>query len=62
MKSKTYCDFTGNTVHHFDIAGTHKVVKVTAQSAVEVQSVPALRTASAGDWADLDALIAGNDY
>ena len=26
------------------------------------KSVPALRTASAGDWADLDALIAGNDY
>src|ERR1035438_2433832 len=30
-----YRDFTGNTVHHFDIAGTHKLVKVTAQSAVE---------------------------
>ncbi len=57
-----YRDFTGNTVHHFDIAGTHKVVKVTAQSAVEVQSVPPPRTASAGDWADLDALITGNDH
>src|ERR1019366_5417335 len=57
-----YRDFTGNTVHHFDIAGTHKLVKVTAQSAVEVQSVPPPRTSSVGDWADLDALIAGNDY
>ena len=57
-----YRDFAGNTVHHFDIAGTHKVVKVTAQSAVEVQPVPAPRAADGGDWADLDALIAGNDH
>jgi len=57
-----YRDFTGNTVHHFDIAGTHKVVKVTARSAVEVQSVSAPRAADSGDWADLDALVAGNDY
>ena len=33
-----YRDFTGNTVHHFDIAGKHTEVKVTAQSAVEVQA------------------------
>jgi transglutaminase-like putative cysteine protease len=57
-----YRDFTGNTVHHFDIAGSHTQVKVTAQSAVEVQSVPAPRAADSGDWADLDALIAGNDH
>ena len=57
-----YRDFTGNTVHHFDIAGSHTQVKVTAQSAVEVQSVPAPRAADSGDWADLDVLIAGNDY
>jgi transglutaminase-like putative cysteine protease len=57
-----YRDFTGNTVHHFNLAGTHKVVKVTAQSAVEVQSVPRPRAAGSGDWVDLDALIAANDY
>jgi transglutaminase-like putative cysteine protease len=57
-----YRDFSGNTVHHFDIAGTHKLVKVTAQSAVEVQSVPPPRTVDSGDWADLDALVAANDY
>ncbi len=51
-----YRDFTGNTVHHFDIAGRHTVVKVTAQSSVEVQSVPTPRAADSGDWADLDAL------
>ena len=57
-----YRDFTGNMVHHFDIAGKHTLVKVTAQSAVEVQYVAAPRAADSGDWADLDALVAGNDY
>jgi transglutaminase-like putative cysteine protease len=57
-----YRDFTGNTVHHFDIAGSHTEVKVTAQSTVQVQSVPAPRPSEAGDWADLDALIAGDDH
>jgi transglutaminase-like putative cysteine protease len=57
-----YRDFAGNTVHHFDIAGSHEQVKVTAQSTVEVQGVPAPRASESGDWADLDALIAGNDH
>jgi transglutaminase-like putative cysteine protease len=57
-----YRDSTGNTVHHFDIAGSHTEVKVTAQSTVQVQSVPAPRPSEAGDWADLDALTAGDDY
>ena len=57
-----YRDFTGNTVHHFDIAGSHSQVKVTAESSVEVQSLPVPHTADSGDWSDLDALIAGNDH
>jgi len=57
-----YHDFTGNAVHHFNIAGSHDEVKVTAQSTVQVQSAPAPRLAEAGDWADLDALTAGDDY
>jgi len=57
-----YRDFTGNTVHHFDIAGSHTEVKVTAQSTVQVQSLPAPRPSEAGDWDDLDALTAGDDY
>ncbi len=57
-----YRDFMGNVVHHFDIAEKHTVVKVTAQSAVEVQNAPAPRAADSGDWADLDALVEGNDY
>jgi transglutaminase-like putative cysteine protease len=57
-----YRDFTGNIVHHFDIAGSHTQVKVTAQSAVEVQSAPPPNSANSGDWNDLDALVAGNDH
>jgi transglutaminase-like putative cysteine protease len=57
-----YRDFTGNTVHHFDIAGSHTEVGVTAQSTVQVDSVPAPRTSEAGDWADLDATSAGEDH
>jgi transglutaminase-like putative cysteine protease len=57
-----YYDFTGNTVHHFDIAGSHNEVKVTAQSTVQVQDVPPPRTSEAGDWADLDAMTSGDDY
>ena len=57
-----YRDFTGNTVHHFDIAGRHTQVRVVAQSTVEMQTVPAPRAADSGDWADLDALVAGNDH
>jgi transglutaminase-like putative cysteine protease len=57
-----YRDFSGNTVHHFDIAGSHAQVKVTAQSEVEVQDIAAPRASDAGDWADLDATIASGDY
>src|SRR5271167_711352 len=57
-----YCDSTGNTVHHFDIAGSHTEVKVTVQSTVEVQAVPAPRRSEAGDWADLDAMTDADDY
>jgi transglutaminase-like putative cysteine protease len=57
-----YRDFTGNIVHHFDIAGSHTEVKITAQSVVEVQDASAPRASDAGDWADLDAQVAADDY
>jgi transglutaminase-like putative cysteine protease len=57
-----YRDFAGNTVHHFDIAGSHTQVKVSAQSTVEVQSAGAPRATDSGDWSDLDALVAAGDY
>lgn len=57
-----YGDFIGNTVHHFDIAGSHSHVKVTAQSSVEVQNSPAPIAADSGDWSDLDAQVASGDF
>ena len=48
----------GNTVHHFDIAGNHTQVKVSAQSTVDVQSPQPPRAAGAGSWADLDRAVA----
>lgn len=57
-----YTDFTGNTVHHFDIAGRHSEVKVVAQSTIEVQQLAIPCAGDAGDWADLDALVGTDDY
>jgi transglutaminase-like putative cysteine protease len=57
-----YRDFAGNTVHHFNLAGSHTQLTITAQSTVDVQTSPAPRASDAGDWADLDALIASGDY
>ncbi len=56
-----YTDFTGNIVHHFDIAGSHTEVKVTAQSTVEVQDSPVPLAADAGDWAALDAIASSDE-
>jgi len=53
-----YRDFMGNTVHHFDIAGKHSEVKVTARSSVEVHDAPPPNSAAAGSWDDLDRAIA----
>src|SRR5271166_198731 len=57
-----YRDPCGNTVHHFNIAGSHTEVKVVAQSMVQVQPVRAPRPSEAGDWADLDALTNADDF
>jgi len=57
-----YREFLGNTVHHFDIAGSHSEVKVTAQAIVEFQPTPFPSASEAGDWQDLDAIIAAGDH
>jgi transglutaminase-like putative cysteine protease len=60
-----YRDFTGNTVHHFDIAGKHSQVKVTARSTVEVQDTfldVATDGIAAGSWDDLDRALTSDDY
>jgi transglutaminase-like putative cysteine protease len=57
-----YRDFMGNAVHHFDIAQGHNQIQLKAISLVEVQPVAPPASAAAGDWADLDALLAADDY
>ena len=57
-----YRDFMGNVVHHFDIAQGHSRLEVKATSLVEVLPAPAPASSDAGDWADLDALAAADDY
>ncbi len=57
-----YRDFMGNVVHHFDIAQGHSQLQVKGISLVEVQPVAPPVSAAAGDWADLDALLAADDY
>ena len=57
-----YRDFMGNTVHHFDIPGSHNKVKVTANSIVEVESSPLPSAADAGSWEELDGLTASEDH
>jgi transglutaminase-like putative cysteine protease len=57
-----YRDFMGNTVHHFDIPGSHNKVKVTAQSIVEVESLAPPAAANAGSWEELDAITAAEDH
>jgi transglutaminase-like putative cysteine protease len=58
----SYRDFLGNTVHHFDIAGRHSEVRLTAAAMVELQPAPEPRPEEAGEWADLDQLIAGENH
>ena len=57
-----YRDFMGNSVHHFDIAGSHAEAKITAQGLVEVESGDLPFAGAAGSWDDLDALTATEDH
>lgn len=57
-----YRDFSGNTVHHFDIPGRHARVKVIAQAVVEVQAPPMPVASEVGTWQDLDGLIQAGDH
>jgi transglutaminase-like putative cysteine protease len=57
-----YRDFLGNTVHHFDIAGSHSELKIVAQAAVDVQPISLPQPAAAGRWDELDAAVATEDH
>lgn len=57
-----YRDFLGNTVHHFDIAESHKEVRVSARSVVEVLPTPTPMASESGSWEELDALTTTEDH
>jgi transglutaminase-like putative cysteine protease len=56
----SYRDFLGNTVHNFDIAGSHTEIKVSSQALVEVQ--PLEFEMDGGTWDDLDKRVAAEDH
>jgi len=56
----SYRDFLGNTVHHFDIAGTHTEIKVASQALVEVQSGD--EGLDDGTWEELDRRVGAEDH
>jgi transglutaminase-like putative cysteine protease len=59
----SYRDFAGNTVHHFDISGSHSQLAVTSQALVELDH-PAFLPESLRPhaWRDLDALVKTSNH
>jgi transglutaminase-like putative cysteine protease len=56
----SYRDFLGNTVHHFDIAGSFTEIKVSSQALVELQ--PHEPETDSGTWNDLDRRTEAEDH
>jgi len=60
---RMYQDHDGNIVHHFNIAGRHSRLTVTAEAFVECSVPPALPDSLGGDaWDRLDAATAGGEF
>jgi transglutaminase-like putative cysteine protease len=58
-----YRDYLGNSVHHFDVPRKHALLRVVAESLVEVQALPDLPSHLGKDaWTQLDALVSAGDY
>jgi len=57
-----YRDFSGNTVHHFDIPGRRTQIKITAKALVEVQPNAAPQSGEACNWNDFDTQVREGDY
>ncbi len=58
-----YRDYLGNTVHHFDVPGHHRELKIVAESLVEIEPEPELPDGlEPSAWDDLDAQAAAGDY
>src|SRR5215831_5811045 len=58
-----YRDYLGNSVHHFDVPGKHKELKILAESLVELEPPAELPERLGPDaWKELDDLVAAGDY
>lgn len=58
-----YRDYLGNTVHHFDVPGQHRELKIVAEALVEIETPPQFPEGlEASAWHDLDEQAAGGDY
>ena len=58
-----YRDYLGNMVHHFDVPGHHRELKIVAEALVEVEPAVELPdTLEPSAWDELDAQAAAGDY
>jgi transglutaminase-like putative cysteine protease len=58
-----YRDYLGNMVHHFDVPGQHRELKIVAEALVEIEPAPELPDRlEPSAWAELDHQAAAGDY
>jgi transglutaminase-like putative cysteine protease len=58
-----YRDYLGNSVHHFDVPGKHKGLRILAEALVEMETPPELpEKLDPAAWQDLDAVVAAGDF
>jgi len=58
-----YRDYLGNSVHHFDVPGNHKELRILAEALVELEPPAELpQSLNSNAWEELDDLVAAGDY
>ena len=58
-----YRDYLGNTVHHFDVPGQHRALKIVAEALVEIEPAVDLPDGlGRSAWDELDQQAAAGDY
>jgi len=58
-----YRDYLGNMVHHFDVPGQHRELKIVAEALVEIEPAPELpESLDPSAWDQLDEQAAAGDY
>jgi len=58
-----YRDYLGNTVHHFDVPGQHRELKIVAEALVEIESAEDLPDRlEPSAWDEIDQQAAAGDY